>query len=202
MKTILNKINLPKKILEQIENRLISFSKIHNKNSLAWFNELCFCILTANSKALIALKIEKEMGENGFSQKSKNEITLILQKNNHRFYNKRAEYIIEARKYINIKEHLRDLSSTDARKFLVKNIKGLGYKEASHFLRNVGYTDVAIIDRHILRFLYNEKLISKIPKTITQIFYLNCEQILSAFDIPQNKLDLILWAHMTGKVLK
>ncbi|MCK4265146.1 hypothetical protein KAW80_02185 [Candidatus Babeliales bacterium] len=63
----------------------------------------------------------------------------------------------------------------------MKNIKGIGYKEASHFLRNVGYNDVAIIDRHVLRFLKREKLIQEIPKTTTPKKYLAFEKILSGF---------------------
>ena len=90
----------------------------------------------------------------------------------------------------------------EARIFLVNEIKGIGYKEASHFLRNVGYSDVAIIDRHILRFMLQEKLISEIPKTISPKKYLEYEKILEQFNIPLDKLDLILWVKMTGKVLK
>ena len=202
MKKILNKIKLTKNIKKQIEQRLKSFEQINKKESNYWFNELCFCLLTANSKASTALKIEAEMGRAGFIEKSKEDVIKILKQNGHRFYNKRTEFIILARKHIDIKNKLKNLNSIKSREFLVKNIKGLGYKEASHFLRNVGYDDVAIIDRHILRFLYQEKLIEKIPKTITPKFYIKCEKILSKFNIPQNELDLILWAHMTGKVLK
>ena len=87
-------------------------------------------------------------------------------------------------------------------KFLVKNITGLGYKEASHFLRNVGYNDVAIIDRHIIRFLYQYHYIDQLPKIITKKIYLELEDILTKFGILLDKLDLMIWYHMTGTVLK
>jgi len=38
--------------------------------------------------------------------------------------------------------------------WLVKNLTGLGYKEAGHFLRNIGSGKIAILDRHILRNLH------------------------------------------------
>jgi N-glycosylase/DNA lyase len=38
-------------------------------------------------------------------------------------------------------------------------------KEASHFLRNIGFTEIAVIDRHILKHLKAEGLVRKIHKT-------------------------------------
>ncbi len=204
MQKILNILikNLDQKLKDQIENRLKSFSKLNQADNQAWFNELCFCLLTANSKASTAINIQIEMGELGFTKKTATEITAVLRKHGHRFHNIKTGYIVAARKYIQIKDVLQNIDSKGARICLVDNIKGLGYKESSHFLRNVGYHDVAIIDRHILRFLHKEKLIKEIPKTITPKKYLEFEGILKNFKIPQDKLDLIIWANMTGKVLK
>ena len=39
------------------------------------------------------------------------------------------------------------------REFLVKNVRGLGYKTASHFLRNMGAQNLAVIDTHVLKFM-------------------------------------------------
>ena len=39
------------------------------------------------------------------------------------------------------------------RDWFVRNVKGLGYKTASHFLRNLGADDLAIIDTHILKYM-------------------------------------------------
>ncbi len=121
------------------------------------------------------------IGADGFLSKSQNELSSIIRSHGHRFYNNKSKFIVEARKHHNIKDLLLGLSSGEARSFLVKNIKGIGYKEASHFLRNVGYNDVAIIDRHVLRFLKREKLIQEIPKTTTPKKYLAFEKILSGF---------------------
>ncbi|MBD3231174.1 N-glycosylase/DNA lyase [Candidatus Dependentiae bacterium] len=199
-KKLIPKLN--KQTILKINQTLKSFELLNQKNNLYWFNELCFCILTANSKAETAIKIQIEMHPDGFLKKTSTEIAMTIRKYGHRFHNTKARFILYARKYMAIKTILQKQPLETHRIFLVKNIKGLGYKEASHFLRNVGYSNVAIIDRHILKFMLQNKLISQIPKTITPKKYLEYENILKNFDIPLNKLDLIIWAKMTGKVLK
>lgn len=97
--------------------------------------------------------------------------------------------------------------SSKARDLLVKNIKGLGYKEASHFLRNIGYGDeLAILDVHIMKNMANLKIIKSIPKSITRKQYLLMEKKLRVFSrksgIPLNELDLLLWSKETGEVFK
>lgn len=55
----------------------------------------------------------------------------------------------------------------------------MSYKEASHFLRNVGFgEDVAILDRHILRNLERLAVIDEIPKTLSPKLYLEIEDRL------------------------
>jgi N-glycosylase/DNA lyase len=89
----------------------------------------------------------------------------------------------------------------------VKKIKGIGYKEASHFLRNIGLGEkMAILDRHILKNLKNYGLIKEIPKTLTRGKYLKIEKKYIEFskklNIRPDELDLILWAKETGYVFK
>lgn len=204
MNKIKNKLlkNLTPHLKRLIKIRLIEFQELKKSDNQSWFNELCFCLLTANSKAATAIKIQLEMSPDGFGKKTQTDLANIIKKHGHRFHNMKAGYICAARKFARIKDKLENLSTFQAREFLVKNIKGLGYKESSHFLRNVGYNNVAIIDRHILRYLKQENLIEEIPKTISQKKYFEFEKILASFDIPQSELDLIIWAQMTGKVLK
>jgi N-glycosylase/DNA lyase len=199
--------NLSQNIKNEIEVRLNEFEQFKNKNNQEWFNELCFCLLTANSKAETAIKIQIEMYPDNFAKKTQTEIAYTIKKHGHRFHNTKSSYILLARKFLNIKDILKNLSDFQAREFLVANIKGLGYKEASHFLRNVGYNNFAIIDRHVLRFLKQHNLINEIPKTISKKNYLYFEEILKNFNITQSRLDqsrldLMIWAYMTGKVLK
>ena len=172
-----------------------------NKNH---FSELCFCILTANYTAEGGIRIQNAVED--FSSLSKKEIEKRLRKFGHRFPRTRADYINEAKKCRNKLEKLSRMDdSFERREWLVENVKGLGYKEASHYLRNIGYSDVAIVDRHIISLLKDYGLI-KSPKTITKKRYLEMEKILerlsSDLSISQGELDLYLWYMKTGKVLK
>jgi N-glycosylase/DNA lyase len=92
----------------------------------------------------------------------------------------------------------------DKREWLVEHIKGLGYKEASHFLRNVGLFDYAIIDKHILNVLREADLIK--AKTMNKKNYLRAEDILKKIAkelrMSLGELDLYLWYMKTGEVLK
>ena len=94
-----------------------------------------------------------------------------------------------------------------AREFLVKEVNGYGWKEASHFLRNVGFgEDIAILDRHILKNLKKHKIIKEIPKTINKKNYLEIEEKMRGFckknKVGLDELDLIFWSNETGEVLK
>lgn len=186
-----------------IEKRISEFQDLHKKDNKYWFSELCFCLLTSNSKASTAIQIQSELGPDGFLSLPEEKIRETIRKFGHRFHNNKARYIVEARKHSTIRDITKTIANVaDKRMFLVKSVKGLGLKEASHFLRNVGYSEVAIIDRHILRWMKENKFIEEIPKTIKPKFYLECENILSSFGIPLDKLDLIIWEKVTGKVLK
>lgn len=93
------------------------------------------------------------------------------------------------------------------REWLVNNIKGIGYKEASHFLRNIGFgKNIAILDRHILRNLKIFGVIKEIPKSISKAKYMKIEKIMAGFakevDIPISHLDLLLWYKETGEIFK
>ena len=88
----------------------------------------------------------------------------------------------------------------------MENILGLGYKEASHFLRNTGHFNVAILDRHILRIMEEYSLIPEIPKTLTKKRYFQIEKTLEKLsrkvDLPLGVLDIYLWYMKTGEILK
>jgi len=93
----------------------------------------------------------------------------------------------------------------EAREWLVRNIKGLGMKESSHFLRNVGYKNLAILDRHILNIMKDEGIIEK-PKSLTRKKYLEIEEkfnkMAKGFNMSPAELDLHMWCMKTGEVLK
>jgi len=124
-----------------------------------------------------------------------------------RFHTKRAGYITEARRYKNnIKDILTFVNDEEKRRdWLVKNIKGIGYKEASHFLRNIGYKNYAIIDFHIIDVLAKYRAIRR-PKNLNKESYLKIEEKLREISekagLSLAELDLYLWFMETGKVLK
>jgi len=194
------------KVKKLIDSRINEFESIGKKSSKEIFKELCFCILTANFNAERGIEIQKRVG-NGFLTLSEDELSQVLKELGHRYPNTRARYIVEARRFANtIKEILNSFrSEKEVREWLVKNIRGLGYKEASHFLRNIGFKDLAIIDFHIIDLLVKYDLIER-PKSLNKRKYLDIENLLrdiakkSGMDLA--RLDLYLWYLETGKVLK
>ncbi|MCD6558161.1 MAG: N-glycosylase/DNA lyase [Candidatus Aenigmarchaeota archaeon] len=191
-------------IAELVKKRLVEFKDFKTKPSEEWFSELCFCILTANSSAALGIKIQNAIGARGFLSMPQKELEKRLKELGHRFYNIRAEFIVRARKYKNIKNIISGFDGKKARAWLVKNIKGIGMKEASHFLRNVGYTDVSIIDRHILSILRKHELIPQqamTPKRYEEIEKL-LEEISRETQTNLAELDLYLWYMKTGNILK
>ncbi len=191
-------------ISKEINKRLKEFKTLGKKGDDEWFSELCFCILTANSKAQTALQIQEEMGLKGFLEYPLEKVVSVIRKNNHRFHNNKAKYIVEARQFSKIKTILKNVE--DPREFIEKNIKGLGWKESSHFLRNVGYTDYAILDRHILNLFVENNFIGEKPKSLNKNNYFLIENIFKklAKELKMNcaELDMYMWYMKAGKVLK
>ncbi len=189
-----------------VDSRLKEFKSTGNKSSDGIFKELCFCILTANFQAERAIRIQEELGD-GFLRLTEKRLAKRLRELGYRYPNTRAKYIVEARKHRgSLIDVIRSSNSeSDLREWFVKNVKGLGYKEASHFLRNIGLENLAIIDFHIIDILAEHKVIER-PKTITEGKYLEIENILKriASELGMNlaELDLYLWYAETGKVLK
>ncbi len=202
----LKRVMKDKKVKRAVKERMEEFKRIGQDTEERIFQELCFCLLTANYSASGGIKIQRELGD-GFIYLSQEELERKLRKLGHRYPRVRAQYIVEARKLLgSLKEILKSYKDVNnLRDWLVKNVKGLGYKEASHFLRNVGFEDVAIIDYHILDLLERYGIIKK-PKTLTKRRYLEVENILKKVakevGIPLGELDLYLWYMETGKVLK
>ena len=189
-----------------IEERIKEFDNAKKNHDNSVFNELCFCLLTANYSAAGGIKIQQKLG-NEFLTLSKEELEDKLRKLGHRFPKARAEYIVFARRH---KDKILELINSgigeqELREWLVKNIKGLGYKEASHFLRYIGYKDVAIVDFHIIDLLVRYEIISR-PKTLTRKRYMEIEGVLREISnrvgIKLGELDLYLWHIETGKVMK
>jgi len=189
-----------------IDAQIEGFRRIGEGSNDEIFKELCFCILTANFSAEGGIRIQREIGD-GFLTLSEAELAERLRELGHRFPEARARYIVEARlRRDSLKDILRSFSSEGKlRQWLAENVRGLGYKEASHFLRNIGYTDLAILDFHIIDLLVKCNLVDR-PRTLTKKRYLEIENLLREIAKSSNlslaELDLYLWYMETGKVLK
>jgi len=174
-----------------INNRMKEFSDIpRDFNSL--FRELTFCLLTAGASAELGIKTINHLGNtiyNGTLEDIQKKLKEV-----YRFHTIRAGYIFQAR------ENFRkiNLNSKTIREDLAENIKGLGMKEASHFLRNIGFKDFAIVDFHIIDILVKNKIIDRPKSLIEQIL----KGLADKLKMSLAELDLYLWFLETGKVLK
>ncbi|MFH1209352.1 MAG: N-glycosylase/DNA lyase [archaeon] len=192
MMTLLNYMkNKYSKKKYEIKNRLKEFKK--NKDL---FYELCFCLLTPQSNAYKCYDAVQELKKRDFLNKNL-KIEDIL-KSRTRFYKNKSKYLYE------MKKKFKDLKID--REFLVKNVKGISYKESSHFLRNIGYRNYAILDRHILKNLQKLGVIDEIPKTLNKKKYLEIEKKFKKFSkdigISMDELDLLFWSIETGKIFR
>jgi len=195
-----------KKKKSEIKQKLKEFKSLKSAKDEDIFSELCFCILTPQSKAVYCDEAVRSLRKSGFLFKgSRRAVRSGLQK--VRFPNNKTGYLISARKFLDIKNRLNSGDVLKTRDWLVKNIKGLGYKEASHFLRNIGLgRDIAILDVHILRNLKKYRIIKEIPSSISRRAYLDIENSMRDFSkeikIPLQELDLLFWSNQTGFVFK
>jgi N-glycosylase/DNA lyase len=198
---------------DAIQKRLQEFKQILDRNDDDVFAELCFCLLTPQSSAKTCWAAVSRLKERSLLLKgAASEIQPQL--NDVRFGDSKAKYIVEARDLFTkdgklyLKSHLSSFANMfELREWMVENVKGLGYKEASHFLRNVGLgEEFAILDRHILRNLMRMEVISEVPVSITKKRYLEIEEKLRRFSrdigIPLADLDLLFWSRETGWIFK
>jgi N-glycosylase/DNA lyase len=197
-----------------IVKRLAEFRSVYEKGDRAIFEELCFCILTAGSSARMGMRTVaalKDLLHTGGEE----ELQRRAHAHHARFWRLRPSYIVQTREYLKdacgmkLRVLLESFECRDARRdFFAKNklVKGLGYKEASHFLRNIGFPGYAILDIHILNSLREMGVISKKLRPTGRAGYLEIEKKLARFaeeiGIDMDHLDLLLWSRKTGEILK
>jgi N-glycosylase/DNA lyase len=197
----------------KINKRLSEFKQLWQKGSNAdLFAELVFCLFTPQSKAKSCWKAVTEIKDNRLLLCGKDcDIASRIGTIGVRFKNNKARYVIEARRFLKnggIKGLLGQFNDIiETREWMVKNIKGMGYKEASHFLRNVGFgEEIAILDRHILKNLARLGVIKEVPGSLAKDKYLEIEKKMKLFSkkvkIPMSHLDLLFWFNETGEIFK
>jgi len=190
-----------------IRRRLNDFRAVAQKD---YFYELVYCFMTPQSSAVNSAKAQTVLRMHDFQNTEIDPERLLHQKDYYiRFHKTKAKLLVEMKKqYGAILQRLSDGESAfEKRKWLAENVKGIGYKEATHFLRNIGLNDgLAILDRHILKNLKKHGAIRSLPKTLTKKKYLELEGRFQKFaediGIPIDELDLLFWSNETGEILK
>jgi len=207
-------IDIYSSIKDGIEERLDEFVQIwENESEENLFSELAFCLLTPQSKAKMCWDSICTLKENNaLINGSEEEVLDCLY--GVRFKYKKSKYIVEVRELfkvdgkISVKKIIENGGTPfEIREWLVENVKGMGHKEASHFLRNVGKgRDLAILDRHILKNMKLIGVIENIPDSMPPKKYLELEGILREFSsevgIPMDHLDIVLWYKETREIFK
>ena len=197
-----------------IVQRLAEFRKVYEKGDRAIFEELCYCILTAGSSARMGMRTVEALRDL-LRSGSEKELQQRAKAHSARFWRLRPSYIVHTREYLKdacglkLRQLIGSFDCRDARRdFFAKNkgVKGLGYKEASHFLRNIGFPGYAILDKHILNSLREMGVISGRMRPASRAGYLAIEKDLERFareiGIDMDHLDLLLWSRKTGEILK
>lgn len=203
------------RIKPDIQTRLQDFKEIWLEgNNEDIHVELSFCILTPQSKARNAWSAITKLRDIGLLFKGDEE-EIVEYLNVVRFKNNKAKNLVILREKMKgsfggliTKDFFTILGDVfEVREWIVKNIRGMAHKEASHFLRNVGFGDeIAILDRHILRNLVRLGVIDEIPKTITPKKYIEIEKKMTKYchkiGVPMDEFDLLLWYLEAGEIFK
>ncbi len=190
-----------------IQFRLEDFSRISENE---YFYELIFCVLTPQSKAENADAVIQRLKADNFLEVGFDPLSYLRDRRHYiRFHNVKSKRLLYIR---TIYPHLLSLLLDDRgdiitlRNNIMEIIPGLGLKESSHFLRNIGVTGLCILDRHILKHLKALKVIGRIPKSLTPKRYFAIESRWLKYSkdvgIPMDELDLLFWSIATGEIRK
>jgi N-glycosylase/DNA lyase len=198
----------------EIRARLAQFRDIWKtgSNERLW-EELAYCIFTAGASARMGLRSIEAVGSM-LGQGTSEEMTIALT-GVHRYPRARPGYVVTTREYLHedcgmrLRDRLEGFSSPIERRDWLAcepRIKGLRYKESSHFLRNIGLSGYAILDKHVLKSLSELGVIENPTPPSTRTRYLETEQRMKEFacdlHIDFDELDLVLWSMKTGEILK
>ena len=201
---------------KEIRSRLREFRDVWRTASDArLWEELVFCIFTAGASAKMGLRSVEALRPLLQSGAHHEMTSALIAAGAHRFPNARPGYVVVTRNYLRescsmrLRERLLSYRSPiERRDWLAQEprVKGIGYKEASHYLRNIGFKDYGILDKHIVRSLYELKVIDSPKPPTSRGKYLETEGKMRQFarrtQINFDELDLLLWSMKTGEILK
>jgi N-glycosylase/DNA lyase len=192
---------------EGIRQRLEEFTAVPPEE---YFYELVYCLLTPQSSAVHAAGAVEALRGAGFPEERTLDLAAILGDRAHyiRFHHTKARRLREAHEsFGEIQPHLAPgRPPREVRDWLASRVKGFGLKESSHFLRNIGHRDLAILDRHILKNLVRHGVLRSLPGSLTARRYRAIEERFARFaaavGISMDELDLLFWSRETGDILK
>jgi len=190
-----------------ILNRLEDFRRVQPSE---YFYEMAYCLLTPQTSAESAGKVVEELQRLSFHSNQIDPEPILRNRSTYiRFHRTKSQHLLKLKDdFPLVLEFLaRGRPASELREWLVRNVRGLGYKESTHFLRNVGRNGgLAILDRHILRNLKRCGAIRSLPKTLSRKHYLSIERQFMRFadrtGIPLDELDLLFWSMETGVIRK
>ena len=197
----------------EIERRLEEFRRLRTASDERMLAELAFCLFAIQTSARRSDAAVRELVNSDLLVRgTPGQVARVLRRH-VRFHNHKAQYLVAARERFEgtpgaFRRQLGVLAqASETREWLVRDIDGFGYKEASHFLRNIGRGDgLAILDRHVLRNLRRHGILRSVPDSLTRSRYLGIEEKVQRFArdarIPMAALDLLFWSRETGEIFK
>lgn len=204
-----------------------SMPVVRSENKL--LSELVLCILSSQEKYEVALSAMKELqnqnalrvpkNKNEFREiKSQIKSTLqnpIEYKSNEKTYSRRLRFFVKKAQYIigtieniylndlTIREILRQEECIqETRKNIISYSYGLGPKQASMFLRNIGYhSEFAVLDKHVIDYMKLMGLTSVSETSFSNIsayqkMEMKLKSYAESFNLNLLHLDLAIWTTM------
>jgi N-glycosylase/DNA lyase len=201
---------------KEIQVRLRDFHRVWQTGSdQRLWEEMVYCIFTAGASAKMGSRSVEALRPLLAKGQQKAMTRALVSAGAHRFPNARPAYVVITRNYLEqnfsmrLRERLESFNDPfERRDWLAREpqIKGLGYKEASHYLRNIGFKGYSILDKHIVRCLAELGVIDSPKPPTGRNRYLETESRMRRFagevGIDFDELDLLLWSIKTGEILK
>ncbi len=198
---------------------------VTNDNKEDIFYMMLFCLCVPQSKAVTADEAIDLLRELDYYHiKLPKERVLEALKGRVRFQLVKTQRLIDARSliqdtdfWLHLKTHYADYTNEPnklqrqvqlkkVRRYLTSQVNGMGMKLASHFLRNVGMSGLAILDVHVLDGLKKRGIIPDEEITLNYGQYVEIEEKMIEYaktvGITVDELDFLLWSQKTGYVFK
>lgn len=217
-------------ILDALSGKTGIINGISKDNREDVFYMLLFCLSVPQSKAVKVDKAISQLRDRDYYRCHLNQQKLFtIISGLVRFPRQKTLRIIEAKnmfldtdffhhlkeqydQYVDVKNMFHTQHPTvvaylqETREWLVENVNGMGFKGASHFMRNTGMGGLAILDVHILRALHERKVIPSAKPTLSPSVYRLIENKMIWYagkvGISTDELDLLFWSLGTGHVFK